>query len=504
MTDATLQSAPTETIWTKRTALAAGTLVALIVLTDILFYSHEPGVSLAIFCLTLTGCVLALHRETLREGRTALLTIVAVLAALPLVESENLLWFPLAMGSVGLLSLELSGLLPRYEEWFGAVTRFNTLAPVRFIADAFRIAVEAGQQKLGSRVLRIALVWVVPVVCALVFVFLFAAANPLIDEAIRAIRLDELLKLLDPGRIIIWAFFAVVSWPILVPKLLPWTPAPQMQGPVRAKRESLIFGTAAIRNSLVVFNALFAVQTVLDLIYLWGGVRLPDGLSYADYAHHAAYPLIITAVLAGAFVLAAMRKSGPGRNSPMIRSLVYFWIAQNVWLVSSAMLRLKLYVEAYMLSELRIAAGVWMALVAIGLILIVARIALDKSNKWLVMSNLTALILTLFGVSFVDFPATISWFNVTHSWETGVSDAVLDIDYFAQLGPGTVPAIDYLLEHENFRATDDTATLELLRQNLASEASGPVEWQRRTWRGDRLRAYLVDHPVAPKWGYDRN
>ena len=45
-----------------------------------------------------------------------------------------------------------------------------------------------------------------------------------------------------------------------------------------------------------VFNALFAVQSVSDLAYLWGGMRLPEGLSYADYAHRGAYPLIVTAL----------------------------------------------------------------------------------------------------------------------------------------------------------------------------------------------------------------
>ena len=48
---------------------------------------------------------------------------------------------------------------------------------------------------------------------------------------------------------------------------------PEMQGPVQPRAESLIFGRAAILRSLIVFNVLFAVQTVLDAAYLWGGVR---------------------------------------------------------------------------------------------------------------------------------------------------------------------------------------------------------------------------------------
>ena len=47
-------------------------------------------------------------------------------------------------------------------------------------------------------------------------------------------------------------------------------------------------------RSLILFNALFALQTVLDLTYLWGGASLPDGMSHAEYAHRGAYPLIAT------------------------------------------------------------------------------------------------------------------------------------------------------------------------------------------------------------------
>ena len=73
---------------------------------------------------------------------------------------------------------------------------------------------------------------------------------------------------------------------------------------------SILFGTEAILRSLILFNGLFAVQTVLALVYLWGNAKLPDGISYAGYAHRGAYPLIATALLSAAFVLAAMRVVG--------------------------------------------------------------------------------------------------------------------------------------------------------------------------------------------------
>jgi hypothetical protein len=481
-------------------------MAALLVVADILFYDREPGISLALYGLSLIAAVAVLFRAQLWRGRTFVLLLVAVAAQLPMIESENLFWWPLSMLATSLLALDAAGQLPDFESWFGAMTRFIVLGPVRLIVDGVRLLGAAGEQKLGGRVWRLALVWVVPVACAAVFAMLFVAANPVLERVVQSLQLRELLRMLDPARVFLWGFIAFVSWPVLAPRLLPWVPLPQMQGPVLPKPASLVFGATAIRNSLLVFNALFAVQTAMDLMYLWGGLRLPDGITYAEYAHHAAYPLIVTAVLAGAFVLAAMRKGGPGRSSPLIANLVYLWIAQNVWLVISAILRLKLYVEAYALSEMRILAGLWMLLVAVGLILVLAKIVLDKSNGWLVMANCVALAIALYAVAWIDFPAVISRYNVEHSREMTGQGFPLDIAYFENLGAGTIPAIDVLVAEARFADPDELERFAVGRDDLALGSFAdqqtrhglvPVAWQSWTWRQERLRQYLVEHPFAP-------
>ncbi|HWV64203.1 DUF4173 domain-containing protein, partial [Chitinophaga sp.] len=197
------------------------------------------------------------------------------------------------------------------------------------------------------------------------------------------------------------------------------------------------------------------------------GKRLPDGLSYADYAHRGAYPLIATAILAGGFVLVATRRGGPGEHSPLLRTLVYLWVAQNIWLVISSLLRLDLYVEAYGLTEMRIAAAVWMALVAVGLALIVGKIATGRSNRWLVMTNLAALMLTLWGVAFIDVPALISRFNVEHSREVAGTGPAIDIYYLAGQGPGAIPALDQFLRTAKFATPETRANAVQMRNTLA-------------------------------------
>ena len=512
MTDATMAAeaprAPAEPIWTRRTAIAGGVLAAVVAFSDLLFYPHEPGINIPLFLFAVGIGALALRPAKLRDVRTAIYGAVFILGMLPLVEATSVYGFVCALGGLMLFVLHLADRLPDYENWFGAFVRFAVLAPVRFIADGFGIVIEAGRQRLGGRLVRQALMWLVPLVCAAVFLALFAAANPVLQDWLQAIRFDDIMAIVNIPRIILWLFFAAIAWPLLMPQLLRWTSLPDVQGPMQPKPESLIFGAAAIRNSLLVFNALFALQTVMDLMYLWGGVRLPDGLTYADYAHRAAYPLIITAVLAGAFVLAAMRRHGPGQNSALIRGLVYLWIGQNIWLVVSAILRLKLYLDVYMLTEFRIAAGIWMGLVMVGLILILARILFDKSNKWLVMTNLTALALTLYGLSWIDLPAVISRYNVEHSIEMTGQGFPLDLDYMQELGPEVIPALDLFISTAKGASDDTLKAFGLERDNLAEPLIDrdftelpilrDLDWQAWTWRHHRLRQYLINHEFAPE------
>jgi hypothetical protein len=244
------------------------------------------------------------------------------------------------------------------------------------------------------------------------------------------------------------------------------------------------FGVATILRSLILFNLLFAVQTALDTIYLWGNVALPADITYAAYAHRGAYPLILTALLAAGFVLAAMRPGGPAEQSKIIRPLVYLWVAQNVLLVASSILRLDLYVQIYLLTYWRVAALVWMLLVALGLLLIVARIVLRRSNDWLVHANLIALTAALYICSLINFAAIIADYNVSHSREASGKGVSIDTNYLVQLGPQALPAIDKAIQ---IRGADPNlvsrrdSLVEVQRKDMASWRS----WSFRNWRLQR-------------------
>ena len=250
-----------------------------------------------------------------------------------------------------------------------------------------------------------------------------------------------------------------------------------------------MWGPAAILRSLLLFNLLFAVQTVLDLVYLWGGVALPDGMTYATYAHRGAYPLIVTALLAAGFVLVAIKPGGDEERRPVLRALVFLWIAQNVMLVVSSILRLDLYVQVYSLTYWRLAAFVWMLLVATGLVLIVARIAFNRSNRWLVRSNLAALALTCYVCAFINFRSVIANYNVDHCYEMSGAGQGLDFSYLASLGPQALPAIDRYMSRRS--TIFGVRMLTMRRDMLVKEHHDELDsWRAWSFRGWRLQRYL--------------
>ncbi len=240
---------------------------------------------------------------------------------------------------------------------------------------------------------------------------------------------------------------------------------------------------APVVRCLALFNLIFAVQTTLDLLYLWAGARLPNGLTYAQYAHRGAYPLVATALLAAVFVVITLRHGGPAEKSRPARNLVYLWIAQNVLLMISTLWRLKLYVAVYSLTRLRVATMIWIMLVACGFLWIIWRIVRRRSNTWLLHRNIVTAAAVLYACAFINFDGLIADFNVRHCREiTGVG-VPLDVNYLASLGPESIPALDFAAERlPPTSAVEARRQTNVLRTALARDLADWRGWTLRRWR----------------------
>ncbi|EJN03864.1 DUF4173 domain-containing protein [Phyllobacterium sp. YR531] len=483
-------------------------VMLLTVAADFLFYDHSAGISVFIFTALLAMAITVVHARTIAKRGLLIRCTFLFAGLLPLVEEVTELSLLIALFSLTAFALSMAKRLrSRLDVATKQIIRFISVIPARLIRDIFRW--RKAVRRTGTGKIRFSglAIWLMPVVLTVFFISMFGLANPVIEHWLSLIDVWAIFKHIEIIRIIFWAIIIVGCWAFIRPRVR--QRAGRKISLPRYKTvttiEDVVFGKAAILRALVMFNVLFVIQTVLDGAYLWGGIALPDGMSYARYAHSGAYPLIVTALLAALFVLIAMRPSSASAGDKYIRLLVYMWIAQNVVLVASSILRLELYVSIYSLTYWRVAALIWMVLVAIGLLLILARIALGKTNEWLCTANLLTLFATLYLCCFVNFAALIADYNIRHSRDLGGEGVALDTYYLKQLGPAAVPAIRKAMLSRKIN-------LPMLSSELASivylyeRYNG--DWREWSFRGWRLSSYLqpvpfiVDFPHLERNAYE--
>jgi len=451
--------------------------IALVALADTFFFGGHLGSTVGVFAMTLVVAIVLVHAGVRRDPRArAAVTLAAVTAVVlfyaPSIQGWLLYWTALSVAVLspraraGLDTLAWSRLL-------GHQALVGMSGPIR---DGLRLRGRLGLPHGAA--LRFLAIVAIPAIGGAVFISLFASANPIIDQVVSGIRLPDF----NIPHVLFWLVCLVGVWSFLRPRFL-------RHGKVRPAKSSDRpipgISVASVGLSLGVFNALFALQNGLDIAFLWSGAALPKGVTLAEYAHRGAYPLIATALLAGVFVLVALRPGSATARQPWLRGLVVLWVVQNVFLVASSILRTLNYVEAYSLTRLRIAALLWMGLVAVGLTLICWRLLRGKTSGWLINANVLAAGLVFVSCSVVDLGGVAAQWNVDHAREVGGDGPPLDLCYLTGLSDSSivVPLSD--LERRPLSPTFRDRVSWVRSVALQDLNARQAQWRSWTWRDER-------------------
>lgn len=449
-----------------------GACVGLLAMSDALFYGYAGGSVIGLFALAWV-IALVLVRPVVRRslgGRAAI--IAALLLALALAYAPNLLGVVLFFVAIG-----TAALLPRHRFdhaglWAIRLAALGVKAPIGPASDLRRIGKLPGRSSSWSAD-EIALQLGLPLIGGGLFLALFAHANPVLGSALGTIRMPGLGPMF--AHMLLIGVTLTFVWPTFRPRAMRLSSEPE---PIPSRLPNLRITTMVL--SLTVFNAIFAVENALDIVFLWSGATLPDGVTLADYAHRGAYTLIATALLAGLFVLIALQPGSAAAKNRTVRMLVLLWIAQNVFLVASSVLRVLDYIDAYSLTVLRIAALMWMALVATGLVLICWRLMTRRSAAWLINANAVAAAIALTASSIVDLGAVAAQWNVAHLRDP----ARLDLCYLSRQGSSALIPLIELRDAPVSAAMRDRAVY-LSDRKYRDLALQQADWQGWTWRGAR-------------------
>lgn len=456
-------------------AMAVTAALAVLLADHLLVTAVAPGWTLG--AVPALGVALVCWRcPALLRYRDSVLTIVATLVAclVPMYDSS---WLAPCLATLGIGLLVLQANDWRWSGVTGALTAISQTAvvsPFQMLEDAHEILAHRPVWGTGGGSLA---KWIAPLVIAAIFGLIFTIANPVIGTWLVTVS-NWIVQFMEgwwqwlpsPLRILAWWFFAGAAWWALRGRI---TQKPLVRAPLRCAPADR---TAQAVRMLLVCNAVFLVQTILDAVYLWGGAALPMGMSWATYAHRGSWPLMIAVVISAGLVCWAFVPSGAAERSLPARWLVGAWLGQNALLVAGAVRRLDLYVEVYGLSYWRLAAGLWMILVAVGVGLILWRILANRSTRWLIDVNALTTVVALLVAAGCNADGIIAWHNVRHCREAGGAGTSLDFDYLRQLGPGAAPAVQWFAEHTTDRALALQA-IELSRKSLVKNQQLIVDWR---------------------------
>jgi hypothetical protein len=335
------------------------------------------------------------------------------------------------------------------------------------------------------------LVMAVPLV--MIFAVLFASADPIFRRGLDGLLGFQIDLGTLPGRLL---FVGGVAW--LAAGLL----AIASRG--LPKVESASLGAAApsstmqftrslgVTEALIVLGSIVAIVGLfvgLQLAYLFGGLDTlaAAGMTYSDYARRGYFELVAAAALAGG-VLVFLEYQVTRRPRTYVLAAVGL-VGLTLVVLASAVLRLKLYQEAYGWTELRLYVVVSIGAMAATLATLAAFLATDRT-RWLghVMGAIG--LVSLISLNLIAPAAFVAERNLQRIIDPSLvppdGEAELDADYLAVLSDDAVPVLAAALPH--LSGADAHRVKWLLQDRRRELAREPAYATPFSWNLGRERA----------------
>lgn len=456
-----------------------------VVWADVLCYGHAFGCNVTLLALPLCCVVAFVFRDRIgREKPLAALWLL--LAAGASVESSligrGLLvllgWTMLARTRLPLETSFIEGLIR------GTAGGVRSLS--RGPSDARRyLLYVANQNGLGLPPMW---VFAVPLLLVSVFAVLIVPANLVLTRwTIQGFdHLGEMLNHLSYGRLFFWTLTALAVYGLFRFRVGRRLRRERPATPVFAEdEEHSQHALKACLLTLVGLNVLYLLSNTVDAFYLWFGFELPEGMTYADFAHQGSYRLMIAAVLSAVTITFFLPSGSRALQHGKARLLAYAFVVQNLIVLAAATRRLELYMEGFGLTHFRLAAVLWMLLVGVGFVLILVRIHGSRPIEFLFRTNAVSALLLLSVVALWNTDGFIADWNVDR-YESG-KQKIVDVGYLDTLDAGAFPALVRLgriaRKRKDLQTTDHvTATLQ---RRVTKKRRLLDTWQSWTYRRSR-------------------
>ncbi|MEZ4721205.1 MAG: DUF4173 domain-containing protein [Flavobacteriales bacterium] len=192
---------------------------------------------------------------------------------------------------------------------------------------------------------------------------------------------------------------------------------------------------------LVCLNLLLAVVNAIDVYWVWFNFEW-QGEYLKQFVHEGTYLLILSILISVAIVLFFFRKNlNFYSRSIWLRRLCYLWLAQNIILSISVVVRNIHYINHFALASKRIGILFFLALVIFGIATVLIKVRDKKSAFYLFHWNTLSVFVVVVISALPNWQRIIATYNFSH-----YTQSFLHLDYLASFDPEAIPYTDYSLE----------------------------------------------------------
>ncbi|MGH7672704.1 MAG: DUF4153 domain-containing protein [Gemmatimonadales bacterium] len=308
-----------------------------------------------------------------------------------------------------------------------------------------------------------------------VFGSLFASADQVFGTV-----LANLLAF-DAGAVASHTFF-IGLWTALTAGYLRWGLLARPAGTAPVPPTGATLGIVPIGTALGLINLLFLLFVVVQVRYFFGGAALVEettGLTYAEYARRGFFELVTASGLVLPVLLGAdhLVRGEPAAHLAVFRRLAGLLLILLAVVMASALERMRLYVAAFGLSEIRLYATALM-IYLLGVLAWFGWTVLRGRRRRFAFGALIQGFVVLAGLHVVNPDQFIVRTNLAR----GPAVHPFDATYALSLGADAVPALLDALPHLDERSRCAVAS-GLLSRWTSDEGA---DW--RTWNWSRGRA----------------
>jgi hypothetical protein len=395
-------------------------LIITVLLYSLLFYHQSAGVNFLLFSIALVIFLLMRDGALLKNKNWLIAAAGSILSGICVAIHGNTLT---VVANIISLSM-LSGLSYNTNSSVVLSLLFSAYsyisAPVFMVLDYIERKSKSITAAGNSRKL---ILIIAPILVTLLFFFMYRSSNALFDALASKINFDfiswEWIMFTLLGFILMYGFYYYkkIDELAVLDENVSYSLSPVHSETSHFMGFEFTMSDENFSGILLfgLLNALVLIVNVLDINFLFGGQKLPAGVTYAEFIHQGVAMLIISIIVAISIILFYFRGGlNFYENNKAIKALACLWVLQNAFMLFSNAVRNNMCVAEYGLSYKHVGVYVYLLLTLVGLSTTLIKLLKAKNNMYLFRKNGWIFYSLLVILSFPDWDRMITIYNVNH------------------------------------------------------------------------------------------